>query len=132
MSGHDDERTEPRDEVVPGDGTIDGTVLALGEAFTELEDRLAALEETEQSAQLPFDKWLDHLANTYDLEHPLREWANVPGVRAELEALHASWLSAHDRELKPKVGSGAVNWHDSLARVLERLDWWRTRAKRNA
>ncbi len=127
-----DEPTQPMDEVAPGDGTIDGTVLALGEAFTDLEDRLAALEETEQSAQLPFDKWLDHLANTYDLEHTLRDWASVPGVRAELEALHANWLSAHDRELKPKVGSGAVNWHDSLARVLERLDWWRTRAKRNA
>lgn len=69
---------------------------------------------------------------TIGMMHSNNRWANVPGLRAELEALHASWLSAHDRGLKPKVGSGAVNWHGSLARVLERLDWWRTRAKRNA
>lgn len=117
-------------DVDTGDGTVEGILGGLIEAFTALEGRVVGLEQTEQTAELPFAQWLERITDVYGLDQSLRSWEAVPGLRSELEALHAAWLSAQNGDLEPKVGFQAVTWHDSLQRVIERADWWRARAKR--
>lgn len=100
------------------------------DALSDLEERVSSLEGGEASADMPFDEWLDRIAAAYGLENTFRGYAPVPGLKNELSALHMAWLSAHNEDLEPKVEFQAVSWHDSLARVVERADWWRARDKR--
>lgn len=117
-------------DIDTGNGTIEAIVSGLIDAFGALEERVSSLEGGEAVADMSFEDWLDRITAEYGLENTFRGYAPVPGLKNELSALHAAWLSAHNEDLEPKVGFQAVSWHDSLARVVERADWWRARDKR--
>lgn len=76
--------------------------------------------------------WVEWLRRHYQLTDRLPDtWRSEPAIVAELGALRHAWLAAYgDRE----PSFERVHWHDSLARVLDRIsdDWTHRARKRRA
>lgn len=127
-----------------GDGTPDQVLAGVEQTVRELvgvanalgqviEEILARLEEVEggsaaAGADVDLDEWVGWIRRSYRL-HALipPAWADIAGVRQEVEALHAAWCAAYNQDGTPITGTAATAWHDALDRALQRMRTHSTR-----
>ena len=102
-------------------------VTLLGDIEARLQPIEAAVERGQWDSDAPgkdLDAWVRWLTTTYSLRGQLAHWQDLPSSVNELTALRQSHKAAY----APKAAATAkVAWHESLARLLPRLDEHRQR-----
>lgn len=115
-------------------GTLESVLdrLDVLEQGAQAEDRDDAGDPTAQpAADVPLPavdeppaeeltQWVKWLVGRYGLAERFPDtWAGIPGVVDEMNALRMAWLYTYGEG--PVPGFEATQWHDALARVLQRV-----------
>ena len=95
---------------------LQDTLDSLMGVFEALNDRVDALEAAaaarDELDPADFAGWVEWLRTQYALGPKIpANWARLPGVRHELEALWAAWEASYTPERVPRKAFDAIQWH---------------------